>query len=342
MTASSLIAQFAVTLKRVKRTADQYQDLLRHNEAQTRQVLINPILEALGWEQMNPDMVRFELNHNGTRIDYGLLDSQGKTKIIVEAKSLGTNLYHPPHINTAIGYALAHGVSNVWLTDGLAWHYYNNFQPGQIQPDVINVCNHSLLDCALFLINNLDAYKYWAEGVFDENIPVFTVTHKHDPIDKKMVSTPPVSLTDAEPEVTFSVRQHRKETSLHVVEDEFIPLSALPFDLKGKKPPKKLRLPDGSINHIRYWRQVLSESIKYVLKKNPRLPIPLPDCAGGDINLLSGTRPNQNVTILEWDYNGRRVYSYVNYSATDCVRNAIHILKYLPADQKKLETAVMF
>ena len=55
------------------------------NEAFSR-VLIDKALEASGWDLLNPQQVRFELNTANGRADYLLKDSLGRVLCVLEAK----------------------------------------------------------------------------------------------------------------------------------------------------------------------------------------------------------------------------------------------------------------
>ncbi len=88
-------------------------NLLENSEAQTRIVLIDPVLRAVGWDTSNPAMVRSEYGANGGRADYALLNPETESPlIIVEAKKLGDvhlRLHREQHIPQIAGYSEGEG-----------------------------------------------------------------------------------------------------------------------------------------------------------------------------------------------------------------------------------------
>jgi len=94
----------------------------RLNEDETKAVLIEPILDALGWDTRDLAAVRREVPvAGGTNVDYGLLDAGGEVRLHVEAKALGTKLGIKV-VTQTVNYANGAGVPWAVLTDGLRWH----------------------------------------------------------------------------------------------------------------------------------------------------------------------------------------------------------------------------
>ena len=99
---------------------------LRENETRTRMALIDPLLQALGWDTSDPDIVVPEYEVSGSRADYALLKSDGNPTVLVEAKKLGEPLTkHRPQM---AGYAVMSGISYAGLTDGNHWEMYDVFR----------------------------------------------------------------------------------------------------------------------------------------------------------------------------------------------------------------------
>ena len=68
-----------------------------YNEATTRNVIINPMLEALGWDLRNLDQCGYEIDPKGELwgkkpADYVLGAPSGRTMVIVEAKRMSNGL----------------------------------------------------------------------------------------------------------------------------------------------------------------------------------------------------------------------------------------------------------
>jgi len=171
-------------LEQVKENAKKHEAKLRTNEAATRTVLIDPILKALGWDLSNPEMVEMEKTYGDTRLDYGLLDSAGKVKVIVEAKSLGANLGDTKITAKLFTYGFTYGIQNIILTDGLIWQHYQNVTPGHTDPDRIDISSDPALKSADFFISKLDAARFWLTGSIIIPPPPVIVDKDSIPLEK--------------------------------------------------------------------------------------------------------------------------------------------------------------
>ncbi|MCL4434830.1 MAG: restriction endonuclease [Actinobacteria bacterium] len=100
------------------------------NEANTKIVLIEPILEALGWDIRDPDEVHREYRRlpGDNPVDYALLLLHAP-QLLVEAKSMSERLDDPKWANQTVAYATAAGVEWVVLTNGTDWRIYNAHAP---------------------------------------------------------------------------------------------------------------------------------------------------------------------------------------------------------------------
>lgn len=93
------------------------------SEATTRQVAINPVLDALGWDTRDSDEVALE-HYIGTgqkQIDY-CLRHRRRGRVLIEAKRMGTNL--DEHQEQLMQYAFGEESPLAALTDGLEWWLY--------------------------------------------------------------------------------------------------------------------------------------------------------------------------------------------------------------------------
>ncbi len=94
------------------------------NEANTKALLIEPVLGALGWDPTDPDTVTREVKvFDGTFLDYALR-TNGAARIYVEAKAVGETLTDRKYVAQAINYANNEGVVWCVLTNGVEWHVY--------------------------------------------------------------------------------------------------------------------------------------------------------------------------------------------------------------------------
>jgi len=158
----SPLASLSDVLIQVRDSAHAYRGSLRGNEHVTRAVLIDPVLRSLGWDTANPFMVEVEKPIIDSRVDYALADSNGEIRAIIEAKKLGTELTDRRVYLSVITYAFSAKVKDVFLTDGIKWHHYDEFDPTNTQPPrVLDISGDSLIDTAAYFVNVLDAARYW-------------------------------------------------------------------------------------------------------------------------------------------------------------------------------------
>jgi hypothetical protein len=285
MEVNSPLSNFVKVLEQVNQTAKNYGPKLTKSESSTRAALIDPVLQSLGWNFKNPDMVELEKVLPKIRIDYALLDCSGQLVAIIEAKQLGGNLTDPAVTNQIFSYGFQNHLSNIMLTDGIVWLNYISATLSNTTATKIDISKDDPVSCADFFLQHLDAFRFWS-------------------------GQPAVNPTPPNP--------------------FFQPLTSLSANLRNRKAPTALRLPDGKVVSVSHWRDILEECINFVLKVNPSLPIPLIDNAGKSKFLIDYSSSSTSGAILQTTYNGKPIYIYLNYDASNCVANALHILKYLP------------
>ncbi len=99
------------------------------NEANTRALLIDPMLSALGWDPSDLDQVEREVKvFEGTFLDYAL-KVDGAARLYVEAKGVSENLDDKKFIAQTINYANNDGVVWCVLTNGLRYRVYKTNEP---------------------------------------------------------------------------------------------------------------------------------------------------------------------------------------------------------------------
>ena len=111
---------------------------MRENETRTRVALVDPILQALGWDVSDPDSVTLEFDVQGRRADYALLRANSRPAATIEAKKLGEAL--ATHRMQMLNYANASSVDYAGLTDGNHWELYDVFKRGELgERELLNV-----------------------------------------------------------------------------------------------------------------------------------------------------------------------------------------------------------
>jgi hypothetical protein len=108
----------------------------RIGEQDTKTILINPILGALGWDLQSIDDVSQEYRHKpkDNPVDYALFFLR-QPCLFVEAKALGSNLDDRKWISQTISYATIAGVEWCILTNGAEYRLYNAHAPVAVDRD---------------------------------------------------------------------------------------------------------------------------------------------------------------------------------------------------------------
>lgn len=316
MNIDSPMGMLVKKLEEIKLVAHKYRAKLTQSEATTRAVLIDPVIRTLGWDLSNPEMVEFERSYQGTKLDYALNDGQGEVRFIVEAKALGVNLSNDSIFTKILSYAITYRIPNIYLTDGIIWKHYKLKEFDKLEPVVFDISKDSLLTIAQYLVWNLDASLYWYGEVLSPDKKE-NETNKA-PVEQTVTITP-------EPNQVIS------EQTGSII--KYVSLTALKEDLSGKPHPDYFRLPDGTIKTIGNWRDILVESVFYVLAKNKNLNLPIKDKAGKRAILVDFNKMNLKGAIVKGKYLERDVYIYTNYDTNHVISNSLHILGKLPMNE---------
>ena len=129
------------------------------------------------------------------------------------------------------------------------------------------------------------------------------------------------------------------KTSIPLQDEKLISLKDLD-DIAGKKPSRYL-LPDGEFLDISIWKDILRESCKFALEHTPSISIPFPDRVGKKVSLFSFEEPANKVSFITEQYNGQKIYIYLNYDSHNCVANALYILEQVPEEFMKVPPSIV-
>lgn len=108
------------------------------NEANTRALVIEPVLAALGWNLTDLGEVdrEYAVAVDGTRLDYALKIA-GERKLFVEAKAVGKDLSNGKFVSQTINYANNLGVMWCVLTNGLSYRVYKTNEPVEMDKKLL-------------------------------------------------------------------------------------------------------------------------------------------------------------------------------------------------------------
>ena len=104
---------------------------LHANEIRTRMSLIDPLLNALGWDVADPGLVTPEYDVKGKKPDYALLGVDGRPVVFLEAKRLGESIAN--HRSQVVAYASELGIRYPALTNGNDWQVYDNLKLAPVE-----------------------------------------------------------------------------------------------------------------------------------------------------------------------------------------------------------------
>ena len=114
----------------------RYEDTLKIHEMNTRYILIDPVLRALGWDLSNPDQVTYELDLNDYgKIDYVLFGKNGNPCILLEAKVVDS--YTLAHERQLISYVQGTNKGFAVLTNGNMWRVWDLAKRGGFDKKLI-------------------------------------------------------------------------------------------------------------------------------------------------------------------------------------------------------------
>ena len=138
----------------------------RHDETigsfkyRTRMLLIDPLLDALGWDTSDPAMVIPDYRAGNGKADYALLGrAQGarsdKPIAFIEAKQLSADIVDADRVRALINARIT-GATYVGLTNGDRWEFYDVFSQSSIDDRrilSISIRYQGALNCARELLS---------------------------------------------------------------------------------------------------------------------------------------------------------------------------------------------
>ena len=121
-------ATLKASIDRAREALAAHDNYLRGNELATRALVIDVVLDGLGWNIRDPERVRLEHRVNGKhKVDYALVSTAGGFLAVVEAKAADAGT-QGKHVRDASGYATELGASYAVLTNGGRWEAWGMAQ----------------------------------------------------------------------------------------------------------------------------------------------------------------------------------------------------------------------
>ena len=309
-----LLEPLVSTIETIKTRIATHGPTLRENETRTRMALIDPLLQALGWDTSDPLLVLPEFDVSGRKADYALLENGGNPAATLEAKKLGEPL--SSHRMQMLNYSNASGVEYAGLTDGDKWELYEVFKRGQLEERrVLNVsiaeepAHESALKLLLLWRTNLESGRRTTA-----NMPVFV---NPPPSEPPVVPNPPQPPPDLD-----SV-------------GNWTPLSQI-GKVTGKNPPIAVRFNGGPTREVGVWWKVLtSEVADWLVQRESLKASQLPIKGMAFVN-SSPVGPTGKPFILQKEVSGG-IYLNVKLGSDDIVKNSSRLLQQFGTSPSSVE-----
>ena len=244
MSSSNLLEPLVSIIETVKHRIAEYDASLRENEIRTRVALIDPLLQALGWDVSDPSAVTIEFDVEGRRADYALLRSADRPAATIEAKRLGEAL--GTHRMQMLNYANASSVDFAGLTDGNHWELYEVFKRGELS-------ERELLSVTI-------AASPSHESALKLRRPWRPNLASGAPIEAER---PIVGLPVDSPRHNTSIATDVEPPPPTQLSERWIPLSEF-RPIVGATPPMRISFPDGSTQEVKSFRQIMGRTAEWL------------------------------------------------------------------------------
>ena len=308
---------------------------LRASETRTRMALIDPLLQALGWDTSDPAIVTPEYDVSGRKADYALLGSGVIPSATVEAKKLGEPL--SPHRMQMLNYSNASGVEYAGLTDGDVWELYEVFKRGQLEErrildvSIANTLTHeAALKLLLLWRTNLASGQPVAA-----NAPALVVAPDQviEPAQLAPITVAAPATLSVDPFQPVPVPVPSIDAA---VEASWIPLPSI-ANPKGDKKPIGVRFPGSTPKNIKSWADMYFEVCQWLTTRGnltaDDCPIASPGGPGARVlrNTVAKHPPSRRHPSGN-DFSAHRVTSAglfveINYNPSYLASNAKFLLE---------------
>ncbi len=223
-----------------------HHNYLKSNETRTRQVLIDPMLDALGWDVGDPNAVQLEYGIKQKRADYALIN-HNKPLTVIEAKSLGTSLDDKVKMQV-LNYANTNGIDYMAVTDGDHWQVFDVFKKGQLADRILmnfQLTRDQPYACAL------QALGLWR--------PNLASGEPKEAVAPTMIESSPEESEPSTPEPSSEKAMAKPSDS-----GNWDPLSSL--KVSKDKVPAYIKFPNSKEKQLVYWIDVLVNAAEHLIE----------------------------------------------------------------------------
>lgn len=244
------------TIETLRKRIKEHRAYLEGYETRTRQVLIDPMLRALGWDVEDPNSVELEYKDksrkNQNRLDYTLM-SDHTPIVVIETKVLGKPLGNAGV--QAHDYANKFGIGYMVATNGDHWQMFGVSKNPKLGEPILRI----LMDFQLTQ-NEPYACALQALGLWRPNLASREPRKATKPV---MIKPSPKDSGPTTPEPSSE-----KEVVEPSNNGDWVPIKSLKVK-KGKRrlpPPNAIKFPDSSTKPIRYWVDLLRNVAQYLVE----------------------------------------------------------------------------
>ena len=306
-----LLEPLVSTIETIKARIATHGASLRQNETRTRAALIDPLLQALGWDTTDPALVTPEYRTGGWA-DYALIGPGNRPVAIIEAKRLGSVVEN--HLEQAVGYCIQEGIAYAGVTDGSHWQLYRTFEPVPLVEKLVldvSIANTPPYEASLKLL------LLWSANLASgrplaANEPLL-VGHLDDP---PVAPDPPSPTPD--PDGT----------------ENWISLSNVDAG-KGNLAPSGIRFSEREPREIKSWSQILVQVAERLSNDGVLRAVDCPIAGLGFIN-SSATGTGGGTSGRFAEVSGG-LYVNVNWRAVNIIKHSRRLLTYFNVDPATVE-----
>lgn len=331
--------------KKLKATISNHTDYLMSHESVTRILLVDPVLEILGWDVREPNLVQLEFKtatQKQERADY-LLKHDSQDLAIVETKRYNPSFNPNDHREQGNRYATDSGVAFFVLTDGARWALYKRevLTPLEnLEPIVdFNIMDDNPTRCAL------NALSMWmpnlASGDPDSaGTPLFGTGNEQP--DALITNNPSVSPPEPDEQEGRISSQTITESN---TEPGWISLKDLP-EVNNKQPkPKHIKFPEGQAKKFRRASSVgvLRETAKWLINngklKTEDAQVPHPEVTNRYVTSSREQLHPSGQLFREPESVGANVYIEKDWTAQHCIDGALALLEHCGVDPNTIQVS---
>jgi len=324
------------------------------SEQDTKAILVEPLIEIIGWDVHDPAQVRREDRPAERPVDYSLL-IRGNPVVLVECKRLANRLDSHKHLDQALAYTSAAGVRWCVLTNGCLFRIYNSLAPEVAKKKLleeldlasVGQAEGAPVDRALQMIRLISPQSVESgeiDGIWDERYT-----------GAKIRETVADLWSEPDPDVVNLVRRRMVERGHRLTRKETarwlgtLDIKLRPRSTTAPRKKKKARPPRTVVRPTRIRVGTYSDDIKYsyeILIKTAECLIGQGKLRASDCPISTGGRRNIVNTEAKHtdggDFRAPRRLSNglwidINHSTAGCIGYARQLLKTFGYSEDMLE-----